>query len=606
MNRRTSKIFFILALTLGLFLESNIVISPAPLRFEISRPVLAAEEQREFYVDSYYDAFNRSQIKASLLYTSEKAYFYVENKYLNTLSPDKRALLQEKITQLAEAFDKEIYPKLTKLFGDVWDPGIDNDPRVTILFTHLLDKAGGYFNPANELPKKISPFSNEREMVYLNTDNLFDSRLKSYLAHEFQHLISYNQKERINHVVDDIWLNELRSEYAPTYLGYDAANYQHSNLKSRVDKFRQYPSDSLTEWRGNVYDYASVVMFGQYLADHYGPSFFSALIRSPKTGIESINDALAKIGVHQNFDEIFGNWVVALYLNNTAEDKMYGYLNPFLKSFKVSPTATYQISQYVVIQRAGVMKEWAPFWYKIESNPNSDETLQVAFTGKPQRGKFHAKILKVDSAGNNIISDWNLTGEETSMFTIHHLGKGIRKIVIMPYVVYDGHYQNEKLPYNDFRLTIQAAPEGKKIQPLTVTPVKKISNSSQEVKITLYAPLPEGALVRAKGDYRVYIIHGDYRRHILSSKIFDFYGHLSWAKVRIISQEQLNEYQESRLVRVVGDKKVYDVDEHGVKHWLHMSADEFRKLGGKWDSVYIINQEEGNFYQTGLDYVQNI
>jgi len=42
--------------------------------------------------------------------------------------------------------------------------------------------------------------------------------------------------------------------------------------------------------------------------------------------------------------------------------------------------------------------------------------------------------------------------------------------------------------------------------------------------------IPDGALIRAVGDYKVYIVKGNYKRHIIDGRIFDFYGHLDWSK----------------------------------------------------------------------------
>jgi len=62
----------------------------------------------------------------------------------------------------------------------------------------------------------------------------------SYLAHELTHLITFNQKERLNNIQEEIWLNEARAEYAPTLCGYND-EYEGSYLKSRVDDFLKNP-----------------------------------------------------------------------------------------------------------------------------------------------------------------------------------------------------------------------------------------------------------------------------------------------------------------------------------------------------------------------------
>jgi len=554
--------------------------------------VLAANSSSTFFVDSYYDLISRTEIKARFFYESNKAYFYIDNNYLDSIDERLKTDIKINIEKLGKALDDEIYPKLTGLFGDVWNPGIDGDPKITVLFTQLAGGVGGYFNPLNELSLDMASNSNVREMVYLNTEFILNNRLKSYLAHEFQHLISYSQKERMGQAVEDVWLNELRSEYAPTYLGYDAENYNESNLKIRVDKFNHYSSDSLTEWQAKIYDYPSVNLLAQYMADHYGEAFFKALMQSQKGGIESFNDALSLMVPNKDFADIFGDWIVVDYLNGSTTDKLYRYLNPLLQSVKANTTASYEVFDGLSIQRLGLIKEWTPLWYEIASATGTDNNVKINFNGEQVRGEFRAKIIKIDSAGEMVISDWAFSDGKTGELTMPHLGKGLKKVVIMPYLVYNGRYQMESLEYNPFTLTIVAKAE---TEPLIVNILE-----TKEVNV-LSSSLNNGDLARAKSDYKVYIINGNYKRHIESAKIFDFYGHLGWAKVKEISLYEMSLYQESNLVRADGDQKVYAIDEEGVKHWLNVSGDDFVRSGRNWGSVYIINAQERDFYKRGSE-----
>ncbi len=552
-----------------------------------------------FYVDVFYDISSRKEVEAELFYESDQAYFYIENSYLDKINRTTKLLVEQKIKTLGKEFDENIYPKLTDLFGDVWNPGIDNDPKITILFSRLMAGVGGYFNPGNEYSSDNVSDSNEREMVYVNTNYILDNRLNAYIAHEFQHLISFNQKEKIHNIVDDIWLNELRSEYVSTYLGYDAEDYENSNLKVRVDKFEQYSSDSLTEWRGRIYDYSSISLLGQYMADHYGNQFFREIIKSDKSGIEAINNALDIIGTGKTFDKIFSDWIVACYINNTAKGALYGYVNPLLKSLKINPTATYKIFGDLMLQRTAMMKEWSPFWYEIEAGQGEISDIKIDFSGEPERGSFKIKILKIDISDNYVVSDWLLNKNNQGEILISDLGKDIKKIVIMPYVSYKGQYQDEKLDYNNFTFTINTQDENNETLAVNGTITNETENNS--IQNAFFSSLSDGDLVRAKGDYKVYIIKGKYKRHIKSGEIFDFYKHLNWEKIKEISRYELNLYKESNLIRAEEDKKVYEIDSIGEKHWLNISGEEFINSGRNWNGVYIINNQERDYYKTEKD-----
>ena len=271
----------------------------------LSLPALADElgDVDNFVVDSSYDWQGREQVVATLREISDKAYFYVEDDYWNSLSGQQQNLYLDYLDSAAREFDRTTYPSLRYIFGSEWKPGIDDDDRITVLLTRLKSTAGGYFNSKDEYFVSQLEESNEREMFYLNATQVANSLLDSFLAHEFQHLISWNQKEREHGVLEEVWLNELRSEYAPTVAGYDA-EYVGTNLERRVDDFLAQPFDSLTEWRGDRYDYPPVNLFGHYLADQFGEDIFSYMMDTNKVGINSIEEALRDKGYSFTFSHV--------------------------------------------------------------------------------------------------------------------------------------------------------------------------------------------------------------------------------------------------------------------------------------------------------------
>ena len=217
------------------------------------------------------------------------------------------------LDNLSDEFNNNIYPNLTSTFWFEWTPGIDNDTRITVLFESMNSTEGGYFREDDEYDKLQLPDSNEREMLYLSISNIDDPNVKIILAHEFTHLITFNQKNKIYGVEEDTWLNEARADYASTILGYDDT-YAGHNLQQRVNDFIENPSDSITDWSGTKYDYASVNLFMHYLVDHYGINILSDSLKSKLVGIESINYALQKNGCQRKFcanfyrlDNNFGN-----------------------------------------------------------------------------------------------------------------------------------------------------------------------------------------------------------------------------------------------------------------------------------------------------------
>jgi len=320
-----------------------------------------------FYVDEEYDLESRKTVTATLKNISTKAYFYIEDDWWETLTNDERQEVLTSISDLAKEFDSKIYPTLISVYGTEWTPGIDNDRRITVLFHQMKEKIGGYNRTVDEYYKVQAPTSNQREMVYLNTSYLGTSRIKSFLAHEFTHLIIFNQKVKVFKTdQEEVWLNEAIADYSPTLLGYDDEFTQDSNLYNRVREFLNSPSDSLTEWKNLSQDYGVVNLFTQYLVDHYGIDVLADALRSKYTGIDSINYSLKKNGYDKTFEEIFVDWALALTLNDCSIGSLYCYKNPNLKNLRITPALIFlPTTQQTAISLVYTIKDWSVRWFKV-------------------------------------------------------------------------------------------------------------------------------------------------------------------------------------------------------------------------------------------------
>ena len=290
-----------------------------------------------FYINPVFHPEQKEQISAVLQKKSEHAHFYIENKWVQGLSDKGLIIISQALDDLAQEFDQTIYPGLTKFYGQEWRPGIDHQIPITVLFHRTKNQARGYFRETDEYPQIQAQNSNEREMVYLDADILFGERASSLLAHEFTHLITFNQKNRLRGVKEEVWLNELRAEYAPTFLGYDR-NYQGSNLQERLKSFISSPSDSLVKWQNQKQDYGVVNLFAQYLTDHYGPDILSLSLQTNKTGLDSLNYALEQKDIAKDLSQIFSDWTIAVLVNNCQINPVFCYKNKNLQDFKITPS----------------------------------------------------------------------------------------------------------------------------------------------------------------------------------------------------------------------------------------------------------------------------
>lgn len=512
-----------------------------------------------FNVNSKYDQFSRTNLSATLRQISEHAYFYVEDRYWNNLNPSERTVLGNNISALGQEFDGNIYPKETQFWGSEPNPGIDNDPKITIVLEDLVSGNGGYFDTSNEYSKKIADNSNEREIIFVNVEA--GNFAKIFLAHEFQHLISYNQKELLRKVQEDVWLNELRSEYSVSLLGYND-NFYGSGLERRVDTFLENSSDSLTEWPNVSIDYAQVVLLGQYLLEQFGQSIFKKTLQSSAVGIDSINKFLQDNNYSDKFSNIFENWTVANYLNNNLMDKRYGYQRDELKNIHVISEQSFLLypSMYVFNYN---LKPWQPAWYKYDfSSLPSGKAIKINYNPD-----YLFRILYTDNLGRVGVLD--------NPGYIINPG-GLSSVVLMPI---------NEIKNSDFN--------NEETSRLISISINYVDNESAH-------PISNGALIKRPGEPETYVVEGKYKRY-LRPEIIKLYGHLDPSKAIELDDRTFNSYITANYVKHVDNKKVYAVWPDGTKHWLNMTPQQWDASGRDWGAIFTINESEFSSYKKGVD-----
>ncbi len=422
--------------------------------FEIKKSVLG--EQTTIFIDPVYDSKKRSQISVTLRRSGSYANYYVEDDYWNKLDASNQDDRLSLLNNISDEFDQKIYPQLHDVYGSEWSPGIDDDPKINIVFTQIIQEAGGYFNPNDEYPKSqiVDGRSNEREIIYLNVSHLGDSRLKSFLAHEFQHMINWYQKTKTYGVEEEVWLNEALSEYASTASGFDL-NYPGSNLESRVNIFLRDSDDSLTEWNNLSADYGAVNLFIQYLADHYGAGIIKHIITGQKTGISAIDEAIKKAGYNETFASVFNNWTIANLLNNSyiANNDNYSYKNSNLSyiNFHITPSVAYEFkTSDNKFSGDFTAKNWASHWYAFSSSKelalySGIDSLKIEFSSFSQSAKFSVPYAVYYSNGQASVGFMDMGSDKKSGIIVKNFGKDAVKVVIMPI----NQYKNSDFNSND-------------------------------------------------------------------------------------------------------------------------------------------------------------
>ncbi len=267
---------------------------------------------------AYQSAFN-------LVLVTPHAYWYVE---------EGLAVRQSAIESSAFKFEEDIYPAVTQIFGSEWRPGIDNDPRLTILNARL-NGVGGYFSSTDEYPTAVRPRSNQRETIYINAVGVppGTANYAEVLAHELQHAIHWNADAS-----EDTWVNEGLAELSTSMV---------LGTPVSIRRFLRGPPTSLVNWPvaslGGLTNYGASSLFMHFLTEHYGGrSDLRLLLAQPKDSIAGIDAYLAELGYDSRFDDVFLEWAAANIIDG---DGILGY-----DDLDVSATVTKRIKGFGELQ----------------------------------------------------------------------------------------------------------------------------------------------------------------------------------------------------------------------------------------------------------------
>ncbi len=322
-------------------------------------------EEERFFIESSYDRQERESITASLRVVTDDIQFYIESDWWEDLSENEREGREKILYNLGKKFKEEIHPEVSESYGDIPDNEITGEDHIVVLFHSMKRDAGGYFRTGDQYSRFQYSRSNEGNILYLNADFMNDPNISGYLAHEYIHLITFNEKNREHGVSEEVWLNELRAEMIISLLGYND-DYEGSNLEMRVRNFLRDPDFSLTEWTEQAADYGIVNLFGHYLVEQHGEEILYDSLRSRLVGIPSISYALDKNDEERTFSEVFTDWTIAVYLNDCSYGEEYCYKNEHLKDVNVSPSTVFVPSgRNEEIRVEYKTKNWAGNWQKI-------------------------------------------------------------------------------------------------------------------------------------------------------------------------------------------------------------------------------------------------
>ena len=317
---------------------------------------------------------------------------YVDDHDLAVVSP-------EVLRDIVATFDDRIFPVAVSSFGQARD--VDGDGRFTVLLSSWLTRlAGGRhavdgFVRGADLDLSLpAPFSNHCDMMYLSTALRPGPHLRTVLAHEYTHAVTFTNKAmprgraaRGLVAEEEGWLDE-----ACSHLVEDLHGFSRTNLDFRVSAFLSQPD----RYRLVVGDYYAADLFrshgnrgGTYLflrwcADRFGPDLLPALIRSERIGVENVEAATG-----MPFADLYRAWSVALF--STGFDPSRA-VEPGFRSLEVrGPFDDWELAgpRTFAVRPGGPEQVWssagtASRYLIVESSPGG--AAEVTVTAPPEAG----------------------------------------------------------------------------------------------------------------------------------------------------------------------------------------------------------------------------
>jgi hypothetical protein len=268
-------------------------------------------------------ASNYVPVRAALRAVGQSVQIYVDHRELETVD-------EGRLREIVETFDREILPASIRLRGQADDT--DGDGRFTILLSGWLAHLGGgrlavdgFVRGADLDPRVAPPFGNRCDMLYLSTSLTSLPYLKTVIAHEYAHAVTFSYKLRhpsaSGSIEEEGWLDE-----ATAHLVEDQHGYSRANLDYRVDAFLAEPE----RYRLVVEDYfradlfrshghrGATYLFLRWCERQFGPNLVPTVMASPLRGVENLEQATGR-----GFADLYREWSLSL-----AHDLISGVSSP--------------------------------------------------------------------------------------------------------------------------------------------------------------------------------------------------------------------------------------------------------------------------------------
>ena len=322
---------------------------------------------------------------------------------------------QSNLERLANTFNNRIVPTNRAFFGNEWNPGVDGDPRMYVLYARGVgSNVAGYFSSSDQYPPEIQQHSNAHEMFIINADavSLDEEYTYATLAHEFQHMIHWNLD-----LNEEIWMNEGFADLAAFLNGYSTGGHDWLYTQDTDLQLNDWPVDG----ENTPPHYGAAFLYTAYFLDRFGETSTQALVGNVTNGLDSVDLTLHDLGATDSLtglpitnDDLFIDWAVTNYLHDdSVGDGRYAYHN-----YDDAPQAelTQRIRRCDTDPLRRDVRQYGVDYYQIECRGDltlrfEGSTLARVIPADPLSGQYAFWSNKGNSSDVTLTRSFDFTGQ---------------------------------------------------------------------------------------------------------------------------------------------------------------------------------------------------
>ena len=307
-------------------------------------------------INNAMDSYARRD--AVLLAKGTSCYVWGIKGYYKTTGKASGCQIDSAIAQAyADKFDA-MYPVITTVFGEESNKVIDyayqqladiNDHSDTGEMVNIVvyDIGNDYYNSADTQTGVVGYFyakdyfantstasssnviskSNVGKYFYIDSGfavSNFDDTI-STLAHEFQHMVNYNQKDLAHDQSPSAAYNEMLSMLCEDMMQEFLELEDYASPKNRIQSFNlYYYASGITEYRNDsnaALSYSTSYAFGAWLCRQYGgAALVQAMMANDSVDEDSIVAAVNEVnGTSLSFEKLFKQFLLALTCGSVSD-----------------------------------------------------------------------------------------------------------------------------------------------------------------------------------------------------------------------------------------------------------------------------------------------